>query len=396
MIVGIDSISFFTSRYYLPMQELACARKADPDRFTVKIDQEKMAVSPPGEDIVTLGANAASQALSTQTDAQRQQIDLLILATESSVDQSKAAAIYVHRLLDLNPECRVFETKQACYGATGSIALATSHIKANPDSRALIIAADIARYGLGTPGETTQGAGAAAMVISADPRILALDAEAGFHTEDVMDFWRPNYRSEAIVDGKSSIRIYIKCLLKAWERYQTKVAKAELKRPFDSFAHFCYHLPFTAMADMAHKQLIKTIGTRRDAQACKEMIADSQHYNRIVGNTYAASLYVALCSLLDHADAALEHQRIGLFSYGSGCMGEFFSGTVQPGFKSALLTAPHQAMLDSRQALSYAEYADFFNYEMPDDGTTCETPPCETGAYRLSGLRNHKRQYTQI
>ena len=45
--------------------------------------------------------------------------------------------------------------------------------------KALVVGADIARYGVGTPGEPTQGAGAVALVVSSAPRLLALDAYTG-------------------------------------------------------------------------------------------------------------------------------------------------------------------------------------------------------------------------
>ena len=50
-----------------------------------------------------------------------------------------------------------------------------------------------------------------------------------------------------------------------------------------------------------------------------------------VGNIYTGSLYLALASLLEAEAAELEGQRIGLFSYGSGCCAEYFAGRVVKG-----------------------------------------------------------------
>ena len=47
-----------------------------------------------------------------------------------------------------------------------------------------------------------------------------------------------------------------------------------------------------------------------------------------VGNVYTGSLYLSLAGLLDMQAFGLAGQRIGLFSYGSGCTSEFFSGVV--------------------------------------------------------------------
>lgn len=43
-----------------------------------------------------------------------------MLATETGVDQSKAAGLYLHPLLLLPRNCRIIELKQACYCATAS------------------------------------------------------------------------------------------------------------------------------------------------------------------------------------------------------------------------------------------------------------------------------------
>jgi hydroxymethylglutaryl-CoA synthase len=50
-----------------------------------------------------------------------------------------------------------------------------------------------------------------------------------------------------------------------------------------------------------------------------------------IGNTYTASLYVCLAAMLEADGRALAGRRIGLFSYGSGCCAEFFTGLVPAG-----------------------------------------------------------------
>ena len=85
--VGIDQISFYSPRYYIELRSIATARGLDPDTFINGLGQEKMAVPPPGEDIVTMAANAAA---SVMDGVDRQAISTLIFATESGIDQSKA------------------------------------------------------------------------------------------------------------------------------------------------------------------------------------------------------------------------------------------------------------------------------------------------------------------
>jgi polyketide biosynthesis 3-hydroxy-3-methylglutaryl-CoA synthase-like enzyme PksG len=65
-----------------------------------------------------------------------------------------------------------------------------------------------------------------------------------------------------------------------------------------------------------------------------------------VGNTFSAALYLALCSLVDHGEFT-EPRRVGLFSYGSGCASEFYSGVVPPGARPAVDVA--KALADRRE-----------------------------------------------
>lgn len=385
--IGIEAIAFHTSAYYIDLGTLAQTRGVDPNKYYAGLGQEKMSVPPPGEDVVTLGANAAARALA-QVDLSA--IGTLLFATESGIDQSKAAGLYIHRLLGLPSTCRVLELKQACYSATGGLQLAGAWVRQHPNQKVLIVAADIARYGLDTPGEPTQGAGAAAMVISDEPRILAIEPQSGVYTIDVMDFWRPNYRDAALVDGQYSTRMYIQALLEAWRSYAEQSG-----RTFEEHYRFCYHLPFTRMAGKAHARLIKSV-TTCDAlppETAEEHIADSLFYNRVCGNSYAASLYIGLCSLLDRSSTDLAGRRIGFFSYGSGCVAEFFSGTVSSGYRDALHTRAHDQLLGNRTECTYADYEHFYQFAPPADGQTCRFPTYHTGAYRWMGMQDHKRLY---
>ena len=114
-LVGIDKATWFSSQYYINLTDLAQARGIDPNKYTVGLGQEAMAVSPPDEDIVTLAANAGQQVLQGEDI---NAIDTLLFATESGTDQSKAAGLFVHHLLGLPKYCRVVELKQACYSDT--------------------------------------------------------------------------------------------------------------------------------------------------------------------------------------------------------------------------------------------------------------------------------------
>jgi hydroxymethylglutaryl-CoA synthase len=385
MKVGIDLIHFATSDFYLGLDVFATEKNQDFDKYLIGIGQEKMSIAPPDEDIVTLSAKAAEPILA-QID--RQKISAVFFATESGVDQSKSAGAFVHSLLALPNRCRVIELKHACYAGAAALQMAVNAVKANANEQILVIAADIARYDLDTSGEATQGCGAVAMLVKAEPRIVAIEPGSGYHTEDVMDFWRPNHRETALVDGKYSTKVYLNSLKAAWQHF-TEVSG----RRFDDIQQFCYHIPFTKMAEKAHKQLVKLAQVEQDESVTLAQIAPSQQYNRVVGNSYSASLFVGFCSLLDH-QANLENQRVGFFSYGSGCVAEFFTGIIQTGYQAVLMTASHLQQIRERTPLTYAQYLKLYHGSALTQADIT-LPVYHAGPYRLLGIHENKRHYAK-
>jgi len=203
-----------------------------------------------------------------------------------------------------------------------------------------------------------------------------------------MDFWRPNYRSTALVDGKYSTKIYLKSLKQAWEHFREASSLA-----FNDFQHFCYHLPFTRMAQKAHKHLAKLNKSELTSELLDLQIEDSLLYNRIIGNSYSASMYIGLVSLLENCKQNLAGKRVGFFSYGSGCVAEFFSGRIVAGYEQYLHSAKHQAMLAARSAVSYDEYLKLYNDVDPVDGGEHQKAEGTTGRFRLAAVSHHKREY---
>lgn len=386
--VGIDKIAFYTSHYALDLGWLAKERGIDPDKFYIGLGQHRMGVCAPDEDVVTLATNAALRALQ---DEDVSTIGMLLFATESGIDQSKAAGIYVHHLLELPERCRVVELKQACYSGTFALQTALLFLRQYPEKKVLVIASDIARYGLGTPGESSQGCGAVAMLLSIDPRILALEPEYGVVTENVMDFWRPNYSDSAFVEGKYSSKLYLTMLEKSWMDYQ-----AQSGRVFQDHDYYCYHTPVPRLVEKAHQHLVKINQQKLSNELQQAQIGFSLEYGREIGNSYTASLYVGLVALLDLAPDNLTGKRIGFYSYGSGCVAEYFSGVVQSDYHAALVTGQHQTMLIERTLLNYREYEDFYTFHYPQDGSYCELPKHQTGAVRLAAIREHKRIYEKV
>ncbi|MGW1771847.1 hypothetical protein ACWCP2_09205, partial [Streptomyces sp. NPDC002104] len=165
LAVGIHDLSFATGRLVLTHETLAAHNGTELGKYHVGIGQRSMSVPAVDEDIVTMGAAAAAPILARH-GADR--IRTVVFATESSVDQAKAAGIHVHSLLSMPSATRVVELKQACYGGTAALQFAIGLVHRDPSQQVLVIASDVSKYELDQPGEATQGAAAVAMLIGAD------------------------------------------------------------------------------------------------------------------------------------------------------------------------------------------------------------------------------------
>lgn len=357
MTIGIDKISFFVPPYYVDMTDLALARGVDPNKFHIGIGQDKMAVNKKTQDIVTFAANAAKNIITKEDQAQ---IDMVIVGTESGIDESKASAVVLHRLLGIQPFARAFEIKEACYAGTAALQYAVAHIQSHPESKVLVVASDIAKYGLASGGEPTQGAGAVAMIVSANPRILELNDDSVALTQDIYDFWRPVGHDYPMVDGQLSNETYIQAFQKVWNEYQERY-----KKTLADFAALAFHIPYTKMGKKALLAAMDTESAEEQERILTKYEA-SIIYSRQVGNLYTGSLYLGLISLLENGQLNAGDQ-IGLFSYGSGAVAEFFSGKLVENYQEYLLTELHQKQLEAREKLSISVYEEIFNDQLKID-----------------------------
>ncbi|TWT16671.1 hydroxymethylglutaryl-CoA synthase [Streptococcus sp. sy010] len=388
MLIGIDKIGFATPKYQLKMTELAMARDVDPAKYSEGLLLDALSIAPISEDIVTLAASAAQSIL---TDDDKEKIDMVIVATESSIDQSKAAAVYVHALLGIQPFARSFEMKEACYSATAALNYAKLHIEKSPTSRVLVIASDIAKYGIQSAGEPTQGAGSLAMLVTANPRILAFEDDNVAQTRDVMDFWRPNYSEVPFVNGMYSTKQYLDSLTTTWAEYQKRTGLT-----MADFTAFCFHLPFPKLALKGLNKLITKDLALPHQEQLKENFEHSIAYSKQVGNIYTGSLYLGLLSLLENAKTLQAGDRLGFFSYGSGAVSEIFSGLLVEGFENQL-SSTRQNDLDQRTPLSISEYEQlFFEQAQLDENGSASFAEHQTNTFRLTGIEQHQRQYSKV
>ncbi len=354
--IGIEKINLYGCSLFMPQAELARARGKDPEQVVNDYLINTRSLNPPYEDTVTMGANAARNLL---TEEEKNQIGLLIVGTEGSVDFGKPISTNIHRALGLPPNVRNFETKHACYSGVAGLDTAISWIASglNRGKKALLIATDFSRQHFHKDHEFVLGGVAAAVLISEEPKIIEYEIERnGYWTTDIYDTFRPTARQEA-GNNEVSLYSYMDALEGAYKHYQESVGP-DLN--FDNdFAYNMYHMPFPGMAFQAHRVLCNLARPRKKSEireSFNQKVLPSLRYASRVGSTYGASNFIGLCGLLKSIEQAGPEERIGFFAYGSGAIGEFYSARICPGAKQRIEDLKIDEALDQRREVSFEEY----------------------------------------
>jgi len=318
----------------------------------------RKSVALPCEDPVSFGVNAAKPLLDQLSEQERNRIELLVTATESGLDFGKSLSTYLHDYLGLSRSCRLFEVKHACYAGTAAFQTAVNFIAAqsSPGAKTLVVATDIAKAAIkGSYVEPSQGAGAVALLVSDQPDILEIDFGAnGYYSYEVMDSCRPTAEIET-GDSDLSLVAYLDCLENSFRAYASRVEGADFVSTFDYMA---FHTPFPGMVKGAHRMMMRKLKGSPPAASDADFerrVTPSLAYCIEIGNIYSATLYLALCGLIDTVDLRAS-KRVALYSYGSGCCSEFFSGIIAPESKAKMSALQKRDSLDKRYELSVQEY----------------------------------------
>jgi 3-hydroxy-3-methylglutaryl CoA synthase len=353
---GIEKIGVYPCSLFLPLPALCEARGRSTADICGSMMIDERSLNPLWEDPVTMAVNAANSIL---TDADRQSIELLIVASESGVDFEKPMSTWVQRYTGLNANCRNFEIKHACYGSTAAMQLASCWLASGVDhgAKALIISTDQSRMHVGKPWEFVLGAGAAAVLLSNEPRILSMEmGKNGYWTHELSDLTRPTGRVET-GNSETSLVSYMEALEGAFAHFVKRVPEV---MEYDSFfQRHVYHMPFGGIAWRAHKTLLRLSKhwSTKDAWANFESkgLAALQYVRRM-GATYSASTFIGLLGLIDGTPELWPDERVSMFSYGSGCCAEFYSGKIAPDAKATASQSIVKQKLDTRRMVSVAEY----------------------------------------
>lgn len=198
--IGIDDMTAYIPHLYFPISELANVRDLEYAKLNKGLGLEAMSITDAHEDAATMAANAVLE-LILKNDIAPEQIGRIYLGTESALDGAKPTATYTMDMLndyfgptygpDCLLNCDVVDLTFACVGAVDALQNTLDWVRAGKDRIGIVVASDIARYELGSGGEYTQGAGAVALLIKEEPRLLAIDPDWGVATRPAHDFFKP-------------------------------------------------------------------------------------------------------------------------------------------------------------------------------------------------------------
>lgn len=418
MNVGIDSISFDIPKLYLPISTLANKRNIESDKLIKGLGLHKMSFPDQHQDVVTFAANAGLK-LIQQENINPSEIARIYIGSESGVDSSKPIASYVLSLLESKVgigsfrNCDVVDLTFACIGGVDALQNCLDYIRLNPTKKAIVIASDNAKYDLESSGEYTQGAGAIAMLITSNPRVLSFSNEVGVSSEGVFDFFKPRrsfskseitnskdnpewfgvlenevsiYKEQPVFDGQYSNQCYINRITEAYEHFKRE--SQQTGKVYENWSSILMHLPYCyqgrrtfieIFANENPELLNNQIGeTEKDKQ--KALTKSSEYLELInqkiypseiasgqTGNIYTGSIFLGMLSALCyHAkqNTPLENKKVGFIAYGSGSKSKVFEATVCENWKSVFSKIYLFETLENNQSIDFNTYEKLHKKEL--------------------------------
>lgn len=356
--VGIEKINIYGTSMFLDQKKLAVARGLDPEKVVSDFLIDTRSLNPPWEDTVTMGANAAKKVMEGIDPSE---IGMLIVGTEGSVDFGKPISTNIMGALGLHNNIRNYETKHACYSGVAAMDPALSWVASghNHGKKALVIATDFSREHLNTKEEFVMGGTAAAFIISDNPEVLEIEMDKrGNWSTNIYDTFRPTALAE-VGNNEVSLYSYMDALEGAYVDYCAKVGgDVDFEK---DFRYNLYHTPFPGIAFQGHRTLLNR--DREVRLKKKEIQADFDNrvlpglqLSRRIGSTYGSSNFVGLAALLSTDAPIDEGDKISLFAYGSGAIGEFYSGIIQKNSREIVKAMKMHEVFDNRRECSVEEY----------------------------------------
>jgi len=361
---GITAIEAYFPHRYVEQTELEAHDGVSAGKYTAGLGLRRMAFASDREDVNSIALTAVHSLLE-KAGVSYEQVGRLEVGTETLVDKSKAVKTTLMSLFAAhgNSDVEGVDTSNACYGGTSALFNSLAWLESSQwDGRyAVVVAADVAVYAPG-PARCTGGCGAVAMLLGPDAPLVMETGTRASHMADTYDFWKPDLASEyPEVDGKLSITTYYDALDRCYAGVQRKrVLRQQPPLTLDAVDHILMHCPFCKLVQkatgrLAYNDLLNGVEgaqeryaalepframPREESLSSKELekasvgasrelfeakVSPGLHCARNVGNTYTASLYACLASLLSAGSPEeLLGQRVLLFSYGSGVASSMF------------------------------------------------------------------------
>jgi hydroxymethylglutaryl-CoA synthase len=406
MKYGIEAATIYVPHIYLPIRDLAIKRNIDPDKLELGLGLKKMAVLDAHEDTATIAANALLK-LIQDFNVDPTTIGRIYLGTESALDGAKPTATYAVQLVEsvlantlgerIFKHTDVVDMTFACVGGVDAMHNSIDYVRVNLDKKAIVIAADYAKYGLESTGEYTQGAGAVAMLISNQPNLIAFDTNWGVGMESVFDFFKPRqstsqqeildslettkseieiFSDEPVFEGQYSNECYKNRVREAYFNFKEKANITS--KLYENWRYIAFHLPYAFQGKRMFSDVfalengeettndnLKVISKSEAYKSLiKEKVEPTQRASSEIGNMYTASIFTAFLSALQvsaDTNEDLAGKTIGFIAYGSGSKSKVFQGEVSKDWKSVVDKIDLFNYLESRQAITFEEYQDLHN-----------------------------------
>lgn len=426
MKVGIDSISFDVAKIHLPITTLAKARNIEPEKLEKGLGLLKMTLADSHQDTVVFGANALTK-LIIQNSINLDEIARIYVGTESSIDSSKPISSFLISLIEqkfgenILAECDVVDFTFACIGGVDAMQNCIDFVKLNPTKKAIVVTTDLAKYDLNSTGEYTQGAGAVAMLISSNPKIIAFENNWATSTKGVFDFFKPYrtvskeaitgnleneswfenleaeieiHKEQPVFDGQYSNQCYMDRTRDAY--FSFKKLKQTEATIYNTWESIIMHLPYAFQGRRMLSEIYtldaddKTITGQEDAQEYQNKLKEtskSEEYKNfvtkklmpaelassLIGNLYTGSIFMGLLSTLSHfydTNKDVSGAKFGFLAYGSGSKSKVFEGIIQPEWRAAVANCKLFETLDNSFEIDFETYEKLHKKEQHTSVTT--------------------------
>lgn len=410
---GIDAIAFDVAKIHLPIRTLAKARNIDPEKLEKGLGLLKMTLPDVHQDTVVFGANALTK-LILDNNINLDEISRIYVGTESAIDSSKPISSFLIALIEQKfgenslAACDVVDFTFACIGGVDALQNCIDFVRINPDKKAIVVTTDFAKYDLNSTGEYTQGAGALAMLVTSNPRIITFENLWATNTRGVFDFFKPYrtlskeaitgnttnepwfdnlereieiHKDQPVFDGQYSNQCYMDRTRNAY--FSFKKLKNTIETIYASWESIVMHLPYAFQGRRmlseiyaldAENSILSGNETPEEYQNKLKEISKSEAYKNfvteklqpaeiassIIGNLYTGSIFMGLLSTLAYFydnKIDISSKKFGFLAYGSGSKSKVFEGTIQPEWKDAI------AKVNLFETLEKSFEIDFDTYE---------------------------------